>query len=124
MDEREYEYYSQPNFWTNTNNIWVSICGPIRIRIFVIRIIFQYYSNTELFAHLWYIFWQGSILYCKFFYVLHCVHSLKSIIQFQTKLIFTFNICIFVRQIYKKINQRFVKICIKLQTIAFTTILK
>ena len=62
--------------------------------------------------------------YCKFFYVLHCLHSLKSIIQFQTKLIFTFNICIFVRQIYKKIYQRFVKICVKLQTIAFTTILK
>ena len=38
---------------TNTNNIRVSICGRIRIRIFFIRIIFEYYSNTELFAHLW-----------------------------------------------------------------------
>ena len=37
----------------NTNNIRVSICGRIRIRIFVIRIIFEYYSNTKLFAHLW-----------------------------------------------------------------------
>ena len=54
LDEYEYEYYSDPKFWTNTNmnNIWVSICGQIRIRIFVIRIIFEYYSNTELFAHL------------------------------------------------------------------------
>ena len=54
MDEYKYEYYSDPNFWTNTNtnNIRVSICGRIRIRIIVIRIIFEYYSNTELFAHL------------------------------------------------------------------------
>ena len=35
------------------NNIRVSICGWIRIQIFVIWIIFKYYSNTELFAHLW-----------------------------------------------------------------------
>ena len=34
------------------NNFQVSICGQIRIRIFVIQIIFEYYSNTELFAHL------------------------------------------------------------------------
>ena len=51
--EYEYEYYSTPKFWTNTNNIRVSICGRIWIRIFVIRIIFKYYSNTELFVHLW-----------------------------------------------------------------------
>ena len=30
----------------------ISVCGRIRIRIIVIRIIFEYYSNTELFAHL------------------------------------------------------------------------
>ena len=35
------------------NNIRLSICGRIRIRIFVIPIIFEYYSNTKLFAHLW-----------------------------------------------------------------------
>ena len=52
--EYEYEQYLDPNFWTNTNtnNIWVSICARIRIRIFVIRIKFEYYSNNELFAHL------------------------------------------------------------------------
>ena len=52
LDEYKHEYYSDPNFRTNTNmnNIRVSICG--RIRIIVIRIIFEYYSNTELFAHL------------------------------------------------------------------------
>ena len=45
-----------PKFWTNTNtnNIRTQNFGRIRIRIFAIRIIFEYYSNTELFAHLWY----------------------------------------------------------------------
>ena len=85
LDVYEYEYYSDPNFWTNTNtnNIWTQIFGRIRVRIISdpnfwtnnirthifgpirIRIIFEfqfvaeyeyllfeYYSNTELFAHL------------------------------------------------------------------------
>ena len=48
---------------TNTNNIRTQIFGRIRIRIifgfqFVAEyeyeyLLFEYYSNTELFAHLW-----------------------------------------------------------------------
>ena len=71
-----------------------------------------------------YIWVRLYTFYCKFF--LRCTLSTFSEINYlvpdKTNLHFWY--LHFLRQIYKKINQRFVKICIKLRTIAFTTILK
>ena len=71
--EYEYEYYSDLGNHANTNTNSIQFWKIIRIRIRIIsglkisaeyeyeyhysvstiRILFEYYSNTELFAHLW-----------------------------------------------------------------------
>ena len=112
-----------------SSTIQSDLFGSCKSNVNSILLISYYYfvPSSKLLPFIFakvYILVRLYTFYCKFFLrsALSTFSEINYLVPDKTNLHFWY--LHFLRQIYKKINQRFVKICIKLQTIAFTTILK